>query len=100
MIVSHPALCLRATLLLLLPQHAHQTHGPRPAQPRHPRPYGGQHSLGRHAPRHHGRHARTDDGTRVHSMAVVVAGGYFTLFHNYFTLCIFPFLKLKLKLSL
>ena len=79
MIVSHPALCLRALLLLLLlPQHLHEAHGPHSSQPHRPS-YGGQHSLGCNTRGHHSRHPGTDDGTRVHALAVVVAGGDFTI---------------------
>ena len=77
---THPTLAW----LALLP---HELHGSCPA-PHCPQasntqgPYDGQHSLGCNTSSNHSSDPGTDDGTRVHTLAVVVAGGSSALLIN------------------
>ena len=73
---THPTLAW----LALLPHELHSCPAPHCPQASDTQgPYDRQHSLGCNTCSHHSGHPGTDDGTRVHTLAVVVARGNLTL---------------------
>ena len=76
---THPTLAW----LALLSHELHSCPAPHCPQASNTQgPYDGQHSLGCNTCSNHGSDPGTDDGTRVHTLAVVVAGGDFTTVIN------------------